>query len=85
MSGLFLVGQGIDHGRITVLSVAPRTPAAEARLMKGDEIVAVNGRPASRVGLEGARQLFRVPATYRLEVRRGEAKLSVEMRTRRLV
>lgn len=85
MSGLFLVGQGTNHGRVTVLSVAARTPAAEVGLMKGDEIVAINGRPTSQVGLEGVRQLLRVPATYRLEVKRRAATLIVEMRTRRIV
>ena len=85
MSGLFLVGQGADYARVTVLSVAARTPAAEAGLMKGDEIMAIDGRPASQVGVEGARQLFRTPATYRLEVKRGDTKLNVEMKARRLI
>jgi len=85
MSGLFLVGQGATNERVTVLSVAARTPAAEALLQKGDEIVAINGRPASQVGLDGVRQLFRAPATYRLVVKRGDAKLNVDLKTRRLV
>jgi predicted aspartyl protease len=85
MSGLFLVGQGTANERVTILSVAARTPAAEALLQKGDEIVAVNGRQASKVGLDGVRQLFRAPATYRLVVKRGDAKLNVELKTRRIV
>jgi len=85
MSGLFLVGQGTDYDRITILSVAARTPAAEAQLMKGDEIVSIDGRSASKLGLDGVRELFRAPKTYRLEVKRGEAKLNVELKTRRIV
>jgi predicted aspartyl protease len=85
MSGLFLVGQGDDYGRVTVFSVAARTPAAEAKLMKGDEIVSIDGRPASKLGLDGVRGLFRVPATYRLEVKRGKETLNLDLKTRRLV
>ena len=85
MSGLFLVGQGTDYDRITILSVAERTPAAEARLMKGDQIVSIDGRPASKMGLDGVRQLFREPKTYRLQVTRGKETLSIELKTRRLV
>jgi hypothetical protein len=85
MSGLFLVGEGTDYNQVTVLSVAARTPAAEAQLMKGDEIVSIDGRAASKVGLDGVRELFRVPKAYRLEVKRGEKKLNVELKTRRLV
>jgi C-terminal processing protease CtpA/Prc len=85
MSGLFLVGGGDEYRRVTVFSVAPQTPAAEARLMKGDEIVSVDGRPASKLGLDGVRDLFRAPSTYRLEVKRGNETLSLDLKTRRLV
>ncbi len=85
MSGLFLVGQGSDYNRVTILSVAARTPAADAHLMKGDEIVSIDGTSASKLGLDGVRALFRTPKTYRLEVKRGETTLEVELKTRRLV
>jgi len=85
MSGLFLVGQGTAFDRVTVLSVAARTPAAEAGLAKGDEIERIDGKPASEIGLEGTRGLFRKPAKYRLEVKRGEGRVQLELTTRRLV
>ncbi len=85
MSGTFLVGGGDDYTRVTVFSVAAKTPAAEAGLMKGDEIVSIDGKPASKLGLDGVRGLFRIPAKYRLEVKRGNEDMSVELKTRRLV
>jgi len=85
MSGTFLVGAGDDYNRVTIYSVAAKTPAAEAGLMKGDEIVSVDGKPATKLGLDGVRGLFRVPKTYRLQVKRGTDDMSVELKTRRLV
>ena len=85
MSGTFLVGAGDDYRRVTVFSVAPKTPAAEAGLMKGDEIVSVDKRPAAQLGLDGVRGLFKSTATYRLEVKRGDKTLNVDLKTRRLV
>ena len=85
MSGLFLVGRGAAFERITVFSVTPGTPAAEAGLEKGDEIVAIDAKPASRLGLDGTRELLKAPASLRLDVRRGAKALRVVLVTRRLV
>lgn len=85
MSGLFLVGQGTGFDQVTVLSVAARTPASESGLVKGDEIERIDGKSASVIGLEGTRGLFRKPAKFQLEVKRGEQRLKLEMTTRRLV
>ncbi len=85
MSGTFLVSDGTDFGRILITSVAARTPAAEAGLKKGDEILAIDDRRASALGLEAARALFRQPARYRLQIRRGGTSLTIELTTRPLV
>lgn len=85
MSGTFLVGGGNEYNRVTIFSVAARTPAAEAGLMKGDEIVSVDKQATSKLGLDGVRGLFRSQATYRLEVRRGKEVLNIDLKTRRLV
>jgi len=100
MSGTFLIGGGgqaqpgvrnlepfdqPDFSHVVIFSVAERTPAAECGLEKGDEIVSIDGRPAVEIGVEGARELFRRPARYRLEIRRGAERLRIELATRRLI
>jgi hypothetical protein len=86
MSGLFLVGEGEDFKRVTIKSVADHTPAREAGLERGDEIVAIDGRPAGGFKLDEVRGLFRKPgAEYRLDVRRGDTRLQIRLTTRRLV
>jgi hypothetical protein len=85
MSGLFLVSPGPDHAKVVVFSVADRTPAAELRIQKGDEIVAINGTAASEIGLDGVRGMLRKPARYRLKLARGAQQLDIQLTTRRLV
>jgi len=86
MSGLFLVGTGEDFHRVTVQSVAAGTPAADAGLAKGDEIVTVDGRDAARLTLDDVRdRLKHEGATCRLRVRRGADERDVTLKLRRLV
>jgi hypothetical protein len=86
MSGLFLVGEGDDFSRVTIKSVADHTPAREAGLERGDEIVAIDGRPAGGFKLDEVRGLFRKPGLeYRLDVKRGDTRLQIRLTTRRLV
>ena len=86
MSGMFLVGEGDDFSRITVKSVADHTPAREAGLERGDQIVAIDGRPAAGFKLDEVRGMFRKPgAEYRLDVKRGDTRLRIRLTTRRLV
>ena len=85
MSGLFLVTPGPEFQRVTVFSVAGRTPAADAGLQKGDEILEINGERAATIGLEGVRGMLRKPARYHLKVARGTARLEMDLATRRLV
>jgi hypothetical protein len=84
MSGTFLVG-GDDLRSIEIFSVAARTPAAECGLRKGDAIVSIDGEPVAGLGLDAVRERFRRPARYRLEIRRGDQRLTLELATRRLV
>ena len=86
MSGMFLVGEGDDFSRVTIKLVADHTPAREAGLERGDEIVAIDGRPAGGFKLDEVRGMFRKPgAAYRLDVKRGDTRLQIRLTTRRLV
>jgi hypothetical protein len=86
MSGMFLVAAGPDFSRITVQSVAEGTPAAEAGLSKGDEIVAIDGRSTAGRTLDEVREQFKASgATRRLDVKRGDVRREVQVVLRRLV
>ncbi len=57
-SGLFLID---SHDSYTVLSVLAGSPAAAAKLAKGDVILTVNGAPAANQSLSALRALFSGP------------------------
>jgi hypothetical protein len=72
-SGLFLASTGPSLDRIVVRQVLKGGPAEAAGLSPGDEIVAVDGRPAARLGLAGVREALKraAPAQVAIRYRRG--------------
>jgi hypothetical protein len=85
-SGMFLVAEGKDFRTFKVLSVGEDSPAAEAGVMTGDVIVAVDGQPTKGLTLEKLRASFRnVGAMRELTLRRGDEKKVVKIKLRRLV
>lgn len=85
MSGLFLVARGEGFRELVIQSVAPGTPAAEAGLERGDQIVGIDGQGGATLALDHARESFRRPGVYRLDVARAGKHFSVKLVTRRLV
>jgi predicted aspartyl protease len=86
MSGLGLASEGPSFSVCKVSRVLPGTPASEAGLRQGDEIVSVGGRPMGGTRLSDLREQLRRPdQTISLRVRRGAQELDVELKTRRLV
>ncbi|HET7462754.1 MAG TPA: aspartyl protease family protein [Longimicrobium sp.] len=85
MSGMSLVG-GAD-GRVTVSYVVAGSPAAQAGIATGDELVAVDGAPARPAEFDALRASFRATpgAVRRLVVRRGGETREVSITLRRLV
>jgi len=83
MSGLMLATDAPDYKAIRILWVNPATPAAEAKLQVGDEVVSIDGRKALR--LDEARELLRTPGTRRLEIRREGKPIQVRLEARRMV
>ncbi|HEY0023682.1 MAG TPA: PDZ domain-containing protein [Longimicrobium sp.] len=64
----------------TVNEVTPGMPAARAGLERGDVIVAVDGVPASHLGVERLAEMFdRSGERYRVAVQRGPAVITLDL------
>jgi len=86
MSGLQVVADSPSFKTFTVLRVLSDSPAAEAGLRQGDEIVSIGGRPVTELKLATLREMLRQPdMRYTLQVRRGAETVNAELKTRRLI
>jgi hypothetical protein len=87
MSGTWVTAGGPDWQDFRVHRVLPATPAAEAGLLEGDFILAVDGRLAETLTLARVRELLRGPEgqARQLRIRRGDVELTVELKLRKLI
>jgi S1-C subfamily serine protease len=85
-AGFIMASYGAEFSGLKIFMVIGDTPAAAAGLRDGDEILTIDGKPASSFGLDGARAYFeRETGTRTLTVRRGEQTLTVQVQLRSLV
>lgn len=56
----------LDHQTLVIATVAPDSPAQIAGLHVGDQVTAINGAPASQLGLDDLRGLAMQPAGTRI-------------------
>ena len=86
MSGIELAADGEDFTTLVVNEAAADSPAAEAGLKEEDELVTIDSRPVSEFGLDKIRHMFRqVGKEYLLGIKRGEQRLQVKIKLRRLI
>lgn len=85
MSGVRFRAEG-DLANIRVMSVVAASPAGEAGLTVGDRLMLVDGSAPTERTLRELRQRLRRPGErVSLTVQRGEAMISVQFTTRRLI
>jgi Aspartyl protease/PDZ domain len=83
MSGISLVADGDE---LLVDDVDEHSPAAEACVLGGDILVAVNGRPASASDLDQIRTMFRQDGKeYLLSVKRDGKVLQIKLKLKRII
>ena len=86
MSGLRLVARGTGLREYVVDYVIPRSPAADARIVAGDELLSIDERPAGALTLSDVRKAFSVEDAVRVLLLRREADtLRVVLKLRRLL
>jgi hypothetical protein len=86
MLGARLAAYGDKLDVIKIFHVADKTPARAAGLLRGDEILAIDGRKAAEFNWEMLKAYFRQPGKeVRLEIARGGKRLTVTLTLRRLV
>jgi C-terminal processing protease CtpA/Prc len=85
-SGLHVSPQGADLTTLEVRRVRPGSPGAEAGILAGDVILAVDGRPVGEITLPAVRRLFRKDGKeYALSILREGAIRKLQLRCRRQI
>ena len=85
-SGLHVQPQGADLTTLEVRRVRPGSPGAEAGILAGDVILAVDGRPIAEITPFGVRRLFRKAGKdYALSILREGAIRKLQLRCRRQI
>jgi C-terminal processing protease CtpA/Prc len=86
MSGVALRASGANLKTFEVVGVAPKSPASDAGLQKGDGIAGIDNQPAADLSLPDIEYMFRqLGQEYKLTVVRGDKTFdSKPLRTRSL-
>lgn len=85
-SGVSLAAQGPDLSTFEIRRVAPASPGAEANLLPGDVVLAVDGTPVKQITLRGVRKLFQKDGKrYVLSILRDGAIQKIPLTCRRML
>jgi hypothetical protein len=78
-SGLTLLSTGSENGQIIVHHLVPAGAGSKAGVLTGDILLKINGRNASRLGIQGIFQLFSAKPgkKIRLKILRNGTKTSI--------
>lgn len=86
MSGLELVTKANNFKIVKIKKVRATFPAAKAGLREGDEVLAVDGRPAAVYGLDKLSKMFKQEGKkYKLLVKRDGKLINVKLKMKRII
>jgi C-terminal processing protease CtpA/Prc len=85
MSGLSIVARGATLKTFEIVQVAPKSPAAEAHLQKGDVIAGINDEAAADLTVSAIRDILRHVGQCKLLVERDGKTLESTIKMRRLI
>ncbi len=86
MSGMLIIAEGNDFKTLKVRHLIEDSPATAAGLREGDVIAAVNGILASKLSLEQVRRMFKKDGqSYLLSIKRGDERMQIRIKLRRLI
>ncbi|QMU29229.1 aspartyl protease family protein [Adhaeribacter radiodurans] len=87
MCGLDVIASGKDYQRYIVNFVEPDSPAAEAGILPGDEVVSINMTAASSMTISSIDRLFHLKPGYNIlmGIQRGEQRIYTVITLRRKI
>lgn len=84
-TGMMLIASPDDASVRQVMFVVPESPAAEAGIQQGDQILKINDQAVAATSLSETRELFCLAdEVHSLELKRGDEVFSTSFRTREL-
>jgi PDZ domain/Aspartyl protease len=84
--GVQVVSTGEHFNQFQIKAVMPDSPASEAALQPGDDIIAIDGQATSKMSLEEVIGKFSKPGDHRrLDLTRSGKRLTITVTTRRLL
>jgi C-terminal processing protease CtpA/Prc len=86
-SGIALIANGADLKQFLVQNVLENSPASEAGVKEGDEIISVNRLPARffTLGAMNSKLQAKVGKTVRLTLKRNKERIKVSLKLRELI
>ena len=84
--GAQIVSSGEHYNQFQIKAVTPDSPASEAALQAGDDIIAIDGQTTTKMSLEDVIGKFSKPGDRRrLDLARSGKRLTITVTTRRLL